>query len=231
MRIKFIPSLAFIIARQRSTTKKPINLPGKNQAQSFVRRHLALKSRKVRAIDWKRHENNIYNKIIYQFNLIGKVLRDPAILPENVYNIDETGIMLCMLGFIKVLISKNNPRDYRSARVKRIIMTAIECISADGRSLLLIIIWLAVTYRSNQTTFSTPGQHYAYSESGYTDSKISFEQLKRIFDLQTKERANQKLRVLIYDGFRTHESLEILEFCLENNIKLCRLLSYTSHKL
>jgi len=103
VRIKFIPSLAFIITRQRSTTKKPINPPGKNWAQGFVRRHPALKSRRVRAIDWKRHENNIYDKIIHWFNVIEKVLRDPAIRPENVYNMDETGVMLCMLGSVKVL--------------------------------------------------------------------------------------------------------------------------------
>jgi hypothetical protein len=44
-----------------------------------VRRHPALKSRRVRAVDWKRHENNIYDKIIHWFNVIGKVLQDPAI--------------------------------------------------------------------------------------------------------------------------------------------------------
>jgi hypothetical protein len=37
--------------------------------------------------------------------------------------------------------------------------------------------------------------------------------------------------VLICDGFGTHETLEILEFCLTNNITLCRLPSHTSHKL
>jgi hypothetical protein len=65
VRIKFVPSLAFVIARQRSTIEKPINPPGKNWAQGFVRRYLVLKSRRVRAIDWKHHENNIYDKIIY----------------------------------------------------------------------------------------------------------------------------------------------------------------------
>jgi hypothetical protein len=52
-----------------------------------------------------------------------------------------------------------------------------------------------------------------------------------VFDPQTKERANGKPRVLICDGFGTHETLEVLEFCLENNIILCRLPSHTSHKL
>jgi hypothetical protein len=37
--------------------------------------------------------------------------------------------------------------------------------------------------------------------------------------------------VLICDGFGSHETLEILEFCLTNNIILCRLPSHTSHKL
>src|SRR4051794_36318475 len=37
--------------------------------------------------------------------------------------------------------------------------------------------------------------------------------------------------MLICDGFGTHETLEILEYCFENNIILCRLPSHTSHKL
>jgi hypothetical protein len=68
------------------------------------------------------------------------VLEDPAILLENVYNIDETGVILYMLSSIKVLISKDDPRDYRGAGVKYIIVTIIKYVSADGRSLLLIII-------------------------------------------------------------------------------------------
>lgn len=78
--------------------------------------------------------------------MIGKVLQDSAILLENVYNMDETGVMLCMLSSVKVLISKDDPRDYRGAGVKRTMVTAIKCISADGRSLLPMIIWPAITH-------------------------------------------------------------------------------------
>lgn len=52
-----------------------------------------------------------------------------------------------------------------------------------------------------------------------------------MFDPQTRDQAGQKPRVLICDGFGTHETLEALEFCFENNIILCRLPSHTSHKL
>ena len=133
--------------------------------------------------------------------MIGRILQDPAILAENVYNMDETGVMLSMLGSVKVLVGKGDMRDYRGARVKRTMVTAIECISGDGRYLNPMIIWPASTHRSNWTTFPTPGWQYACSESGYTDSYISLQWLQRIFEPETKERASSKPRVLICDGF------------------------------
>jgi hypothetical protein len=103
----------------------------------------------VRSIDWKRHEIHIYNKIIGWFDIISKMLPDLAILPENIYNIDETGVILSILGSIKVLISRDDVRSHRGAGVKRTIVTAIQCISADGRSLPPLIIWPASIHRSN----------------------------------------------------------------------------------
>jgi hypothetical protein len=155
VRIKCLPALAFCIARQRSTNKatKP---PGKNWPRGFQKCHPVLKSRRVRPMAWERHENNIYNKIVHWFEVIGKVLHDPAILPENVYNMDETGVILSMLGSVKVLLGKDDPRDYRGAVVKRTIVTVIKYISTNSRFLLPIIIWPATTHRSNWTTFPTP---------------------------------------------------------------------------
>ena len=57
--------------------------------------------------------------------------------------------MLSMLGSIKVLVGKDDSRNYRDIGIKRIIVTAIKCISANGRSLLLLIIWPALTYQDN----------------------------------------------------------------------------------
>jgi hypothetical protein len=99
---------------------------------------------------------------------------------------DETRVILFILGSVKVLVGKDNRRKYRGARVKRTTVIAVEYISTDSRYLNPIVIWPATTYRSNWTTFSTPEWYYAISESGYTDSKISLEWLKCIFDPQTK---------------------------------------------
>ncbi|KUJ06163.1 uncharacterized protein LY89DRAFT_662462 [Mollisia scopiformis] len=45
---------------------------------------------------------------------------------------DETRVMLCILASIKVLVSRDDLRDYRGAAVKRTMVTAIECISANA---------------------------------------------------------------------------------------------------
>ena len=100
-------------------------------------------------IDWKFHENDIYGKITHWSEEIGEVLQDPAILPGNMYNMDETGVMLGMLGSIQVLLGKDDMCDYRGADVKRTWVTAIKCINADGRSLLPLIIQPASTHHSN----------------------------------------------------------------------------------
>jgi hypothetical protein len=42
------------------------------------------------------------------FEVIGKVLEDPAVLLENVYNMDETSVMLSKLNSVKVLVGKDN---------------------------------------------------------------------------------------------------------------------------
>jgi hypothetical protein len=44
----------------------------------------------------------------HRFEVIGKLLQDPAILAENVYNINETRVMLFMPSSIKVLVGKDD---------------------------------------------------------------------------------------------------------------------------
>lgn len=235
--IKYQRSLAHVIACQRSSifqapaANETIRLPSHNWPQAFCKRHPEHKPKRVKALDWNRHDKNIYDKIQQWFDIISGELERADMLPENVYNMDETGVMLGMLGSLKVLVGKDDLRMYRGAGVKRTMVTAIECISMDGRSLHPLVIWPAATHRSTWTTHPTPGWHFACSQSGYTDSKISLDWLKLVFDPQTQLRANGKPRILICDGFGTHESLEVLKYCFENNIVPCRIPSHTSHQL
>jgi hypothetical protein len=50
----------------------------------------------------------MYYKIVEWFTIIGLQLQEPTVLKENVYNIDKTGIMLSVLGLLKVLVSQDD---------------------------------------------------------------------------------------------------------------------------
>jgi hypothetical protein len=121
VQVKFIPSLALILAHERGVTEPPNH----NWPRALERRHPEVKARRVKAIDRKRHDIHIYTKITEWYEVIARVLHDPAVRPENVYNMDETGVMLSKLGSIKVFIGKDDLRDYRPAGVKRTMITAI----------------------------------------------------------------------------------------------------------
>ncbi|KAL2208340.1 DDE-domain-containing protein [Sarocladium strictum] len=227
VRITYLRPIAFRLACQRVPTNRPRKEPGKNWPQSFYRRHSDIKGG---ALDWDRYD--ISRKVLFWLDIMTRrVLEDPTVLQENVYNMYETRVMLSELNSVKVLVRQENQGGSRGARVKRPTVTAIECVSGDGRCLNPMIIWPASTHQANWITHPTPGWHCAYSDIGYTDSYLSLQWLKHVFDPQTRERANQKPRVLICDGFGKHETLEILWFCFDNNIILCRLPPNASHKL
>jgi hypothetical protein len=111
VRIKYIRFLVFCVTRQRSESDHPLKPPGKNWTQGFEKRHPETQARRVKALDRNRHEKNMYRKITQWFEVIGRVLKDLAISKENVNNMDETGIMLFMLGTVKVLVGKDDMRD------------------------------------------------------------------------------------------------------------------------
>lgn len=70
-------------------------------------------------------------------------------LQENVYNIDETGVIFSLLRLVKVFVSKDDLRDCRGASVKRPLVTAIECVSVSCEYLNPTIIWPNSTHRSS----------------------------------------------------------------------------------
>jgi hypothetical protein len=60
--------------------------------------------------------------------VIGQVLQDPSVLPGNVYNMDETGVMLSMLSSAEVLVRKNEQQGCRGGNDKRTMVNAISVL-------------------------------------------------------------------------------------------------------
>ncbi|KAH8701010.1 hypothetical protein BGW36DRAFT_375389 [Talaromyces proteolyticus] len=129
--VKSLRSLALLIVQQRSSSShvpassavaKP---PGPSWSRSFYKRHPEVRARGLKPVDCKRHDYNIRSKVEEWFSVIGPELHNPVTDPVNVYNMDETGVMLSVPNLLKVLVGKDDYRNSRGARVKRTLVTAI----------------------------------------------------------------------------------------------------------
>lgn len=231
-RVKHLRHFAGVLLSQRGAgagSSLQGRLPNKDWPQASYKRHPELKAARVRAIDWQRHEKNIRAKVENWFEVMDKQLSERGVLQENVYNMDETGVLLSDLTTMKVLVSRSDAQSRRGVGLRRIMITAVECILADGRCLPPLIIWPGKTLQNTWISHDTPGWHYACSDKGYMNSKLNLHWVQNVFDPTTRARAAGKPRLLVIDGFNTHESLKVMTFCFENNIVLCRQPSHTTH--
>jgi hypothetical protein len=99
-----------------------------------------LKFVRLKAIPHEKDNTYIYDEVVELFTVIEKELSNLDILACNTYNMGETGVMLSMLNSVRVLTGKAELKTYRGTGVNREKITAIECISADGRHLDRLII-------------------------------------------------------------------------------------------
>lgn len=102
--------------------------PGKNWPRAFLLRHPEATPRRLKAIDWTRADESIYGKVVHWFKIVEKQLSRADILADNVYNMDETGVLLGQSATVKMLVHRKDHRCSRGTGVKRILVTATESL-------------------------------------------------------------------------------------------------------
>jgi hypothetical protein len=125
--VKYVCSIAFSLACKRDPGDRPSDPPNKNWPQFLYKRSSKLAASRRQALDWKRFD--IYKKAVHWFEVIEQVLQRPDVHPHNVYNMDETGTLLSLPKSAKVVVSKDNKKGSRGARINRTNVIAIECVS------------------------------------------------------------------------------------------------------
>ena len=67
-------------------------------------------------------------------------------------------------------------------------------------------------------------------ETGYSNDEFSYEYIRH-FERQSRKTRIEAHRILLCDGYKSHFTREILEFCEFNNIHVFALPPHTSHIL
>jgi hypothetical protein len=101
----------------------------------FLHRHPNVKLGKVHGLDpWSAQAFNC-PVVGHYFAKLQQIIKDYAIPPENIYNMDEKGVQReggKKLNNRKYFVGRNTHTNYKAASANLELITIIECVSLDG---------------------------------------------------------------------------------------------------
>ena len=207
---------------------------GMNWVSRFLKRHPQLQTIPSRVIEASRIREaspNILNKWFTEYK---RKIDELNVVPENIYNMDETGFNIGTMRSSNIIIDKDTRSKLQAAPGRQEWISVIEYISMDGTVIPPMIIFkgnrLCNSWWPNNVDATWK---FSCQPLGWTTNFHGVEWFRRCFEPATREKANDERlpRVLIFDGHDSHVSSSFLYHSLENNIHLLMLLAHTSHLL
>lgn len=210
-------------------------LAGRKWLSGFLKRHSELSVRLPertsisRAIGFNRQKVKMY------FDLLGNTLFDEngtrLIPPENVYNVDETGLTICQKSQkIVAKKGKKNVGVITSAERGRTI-TVVCCVSASGNYVPPMFIYPRVRMKPEFLDRGPVGAIARATKTGWINEELFCEWFQHFLD-QVQPKSRQQPTLLLADGHASHtKNLALIEKARENNVILLIFPSHCTHRL
>ncbi|EMG50210.1 hypothetical protein G210_4765 [Candida maltosa Xu316] len=224
---------------------------GQTWLDGFIKRNLVVTKHKGKVIDYARAEGTSEGSIDKFFKKFNKIQEKYNFSPQDIYNFDQTAIMLS---------SRDNEDDASSSGnnlpavsfSNRETCIAIECCSASGQKLPTYVVLKESHFRANltaNTDFSSFASIIASQYSNQSrdaddkdDWRITASANGQItpslwlrwlnhFIKHTKSSRQDGARLLICDGIPADVAIDFHEECVKNNIVLLLIPSHCSYAL
>jgi hypothetical protein len=192
-----------------------------------------LKSRFSRRYNYERAKCEDIKIIREHFDRIRDTIQEYGILPEDIYNFDETGFAMGLCATAKVITGSDRySRPYLLQPGNREWVTAIESVNAMGWALPSYIIFKAKAYIQEGWFDTLPDDwRLDISDNGWTTDEIGMKWLTKVFIPITNARSTGHYRMLVLDGHGSHLTPEFDEACTKNHIIPVCMPAHSSHLL
>ena len=161
------------------------------------------------------------NTIIKKYNLANK--------PEHIYNIDEKGINTEYRPQNVVAAKGYQPQVVMGNRTKTV--TVIGAGNAVGSQVPPFFIFPGQRMMPELMKGQTPGAAGTVTASGWSNAEVFREYLQDHFMKYVQGRDSSEPILILYDGHRSHFSLDLIEWAKTNNMILFVLPPHCSHIL
>jgi hypothetical protein len=109
----------------------------------FLSRHPELSSIATRTIDVSRIKSATPEEIDHYFNELQRIVSEFNILPENTYNMDESGFSIGEIEASKCIINSRIRQRFQAKLGRQEWVSTVECICVDGTSIPPLVIFKA----------------------------------------------------------------------------------------
>jgi hypothetical protein len=213
---------------------------GKSWYNGFRNRHPEIVCKRKRTIDAPRRDCCSVEALQSHIERVATRIATRRIKPQNIWNMDETGVSIGLDGSQYVLIDLQELRRrsfFRTQVGTRENVSVIECVNAVGEYTPLFAIykslsrevqtdWFPIGYKEQ---LELEGCVFHTSESGWTSNWMAIEWLRRVYLQYTKPTNDQEWRLLIVDGHGSHATADFMYECFTNKVELLYLPAHTSH--
>lgn len=220
-------AIELLKAQGEDLTTNPLGI---NWHRGFLNRHLDLKSRIVPPLNKDRVIAEDPEQIARYFELYRTKKAEYNIHDDDVYNMDEKGVIMGILAKVRVICSRKTKKPKITQQGSREWVSLIECISSSGQVLSPFVIFKAkVLYKD--WVKALPNGHICASEKGWTDDELCVEWFQRVFEPETSKVKKGEYRMLLFDGHGSHVTPEVVRFCEEKKVILLCLPAHSTHIL
>ena len=228
VRVHDVEDMANLLRRERDAS--PV---GKNWAENFIRRQPSIKTCQTRSYDNQRALCEDPEKIHAWFKLVTNFMTKFGILEEDIYNFDETGFLMGIIGTTTVVTSSDRTTKPKLVQPgNRDWVTVIQSINSQGWAIPPFIIFKGVWNLDSwfDPTLLPYDWRITPSTNGWTTNEVTLDWLKH-FDRQTRTKTKGVYRLLILDGHESHSSAEFREYARTNQIITLCMPPHSSHLL
>ena len=206
---------------------------GPRWASNFVKRQPDLRTRSFRRLDYQRALCEDPEIIQAWFNLVRNTIAKYGIIESDIYNFDETGFMMGVIGTgMVVTIAERRTNTKMVQPGTRQWITVIQGANSSGWCIPPYIIVAGKVHLS--TWYEDSALPYDWvittTENGWTNNERGLEWIQH-FNQHSKSRSSGKYRLLVLDGHESHHSVEFELYCKENNIITLCMPPHSSHLL
>ncbi|XP_018571449.1 jerky protein homolog-like [Anoplophora glabripennis] len=163
------------------------------------------------------------------FNNYETVMKKYKFSPNDIYNIDETGVTTVMKG-VKIVASTGAKQVEQISSAERgELVTFVEIVNAVGGTVPPVYIYPRIRNPSDYFIDAPIGSIALGNKSGWMTTQLFHEVLKHIVS-HTNCSQDNKILILL-DNHESHASVGIIDYCRNNGIVLLSFPPHTSHKL